>query len=120
MYSFGLDGVENRRGGNVANLRFVLLTVALASTLFSVQATAQALRDPQPDLAASFVGKALTCSEPQKLTISRPFAERAKLKARLYNILRESLYDDAKGIVNIAREKEIKDLANKLKNDKLH
>jgi len=33
--------------------------------------------------------------------------------------LRESLYDDAKGIVNIAREKEIKDLANKLKNEKL-
>jgi len=33
--------------------------------------------------------------------------------------LRESLYDDAKGIVNIAREKEIKDLSNKLKNEKL-
>jgi hypothetical protein len=32
--------------------------------------------------------------------------------------LRESLYDDAKGIVNIAREKEIKHLASKLKGDK--
>jgi len=32
--------------------------------------------------------------------------------------LRESIYDDAKGIVNIAREKEIKDLVNKLKQDK--
>jgi NhaP-type Na+/H+ or K+/H+ antiporter len=117
MDSFDPDGVD-KRGGNVANIRFALLTVALASTLFSVQATAQALRDPQPDLAATFVGRALTCSEPQKLVISQPFAERAKVKARLYNLLRESLYDDAKGIVNIAREKEIKHLASKLKGDK--
>jgi hypothetical protein len=29
--------------------------------------------------------------------------------------LRDSLFDDAAGIVNIAREKEIKKLANKLK-----
>jgi hypothetical protein len=89
--------------------------VALASTLFSVQATAQALREPQPDLASAFVERPLTCSEPQKLVVSQPFAERAKLKSRLSNVLRESLYDDAKGIVNIAREKEIKDLVNKLK-----
>ena len=115
MYSFGRDGVENKRGGNVANLRFALLTLALASVLSSVQATAQALRDPQPDFASTFGGKALTCSEPQKLVISRPFVERAKLKVRLYNVLRESLFDDAKGIVNIAREKEIKKLANKLR-----
>ena len=31
-------------------------------------------------------------------------------------VVRDSLYDDAKGIVNIARENEIKKLANKLKN----
>jgi hypothetical protein len=92
--------------------------VALASTLFSVQATGQALRDPKFDLAAPFVGRPLTCSPPQKLLVSQPFAERAKLKARLYNLLRESLYDDAKGVVNIAREKEIKDLASKLRTEK--
>lgn len=119
MRSLGPVGVEKTRGGNVANIRSALLTLALASALFTVQATAQALRDAQPDLAATFGGRALTCSEPQKLLIPKPFAERAKLKARLYNILRESLLDDAKGILNIAREKEIKDLANKLKNDKL-
>ena len=45
--------------------------------------------------------------------------ERAKLKARLYNVLRESLFDDAKGIVNIAREREIKDLVNRLKTEKV-
>ena len=102
----------------MANLRFALLALVVASALFTVQATAQALRDPQPDLASTFAGKALTCSEPQKLVISRPFVERAKLKARLYNVLRESLFDDAKGIVNIARENEIKKLASKLKSNR--
>ena len=119
MDSLDPDGVQNRRrGGNVANNRSALLTLAFAFTLCSVQASAQALRDPQPDIAATFVGRTLTCSEPQKLVISQPFAERAKVKARLYTLLRESLYDDAKGIVNIAREREIKHLASKLKGDK--
>lgn len=119
MNSFGPYGVANTRGGNVANIRFALLTMALAFTLFRVQATAQALRDPQPDFAPTFVGRTLTCSEPQKLLISRPFMERAKVKARLYNLLRESLYDDAKGIVNIELEREIKNLASKLKSEKV-
>jgi hypothetical protein len=42
-------------------------------------------------------------------------AERARLKVRLVNLLRLSLFDDAKGVVNVEREKEIKELANKLK-----
>jgi len=32
--------------------------------------------------------------------------------------LHDSLYDDARGIVNIEREKEIRKLANKLKSDR--
>jgi hypothetical protein len=44
--------------------------------------------------------------------------ERAKLKARLRTLLRESLYDDAQRIVNIAPEKEIRKLVNKLSSDK--
>jgi hypothetical protein len=102
----------------VARIRFALLTVAFASTLFGVQATAQALRDPNLDLAPALVGGALTCSQNQKLLISKPFAERARLKARLIDRLRESIYDDAKGIVNITREREIKNLANKLRSSK--
>jgi len=43
---------------------------------------------------------------------------RVRLKARLTTLLRESLYDDAKGIVNIPREKEIKNIANKLRSDR--
>jgi hypothetical protein len=62
------------------------------------------------------VGSALACSPQQTLRIPAPAAERAKVKARLITLLRESLFDDAKGIVNIAREKEIKKLVSKLKN----
>jgi hypothetical protein len=54
------------------------------------------------------------CSQPEKLVIPQAVAPRAKLKARLVNLLRDSLYDDAKGIVNAAREREIKNLAHKL------
>jgi len=40
------------------------------------------------------------------------------LKLKLSNLLRESLFDDTKGITNFAREKEIRKLANKLKSDR--
>jgi hypothetical protein len=43
-----------------------------------------------------------------------PLVERARIKARLPTLLRESLDDDASGIANVAREKEIRKLANKL------
>jgi hypothetical protein len=74
--------------------------------------------ESQLDRANAFGGSALTCSQQQIFAVPRAMAERAKLKARLMNLPRESLYDDAKGVVNIAREKEIRKLANKLKNDK--
>lgn len=50
--------------------------------------------------------------------IPRSVAKRAKLKAQLMNVLRESIFDDAKGIVNLAREKQIKELINKLTREK--
>lgn len=67
--------------------------------------------------SAAPVGSAPTCvPSPQVLRVPAPLIERAKTKARLIILLRESLFDDAKGIVNIAREKEIKKLVSKLKN----
>ena len=62
----------------------------------------------------------MTCSQPQPHTVRvpRPVLERSLLKAKLLNLLRDSLYDDENGIVNIAREKEIKKLADKLRSDK--
>jgi len=82
----------------------------------------QAPADSHPDFKASFVGSALTCSptdkQPERVTVPRPFAKRARLKARLLNLLHQSLYDDSKGIVNVTREKEIADLAKKLNDEK--
>jgi hypothetical protein len=67
------------------------------------------------DLQASFGGSALTCSQtPATIRVSPPLVARAKVKGRLVTLLRDRLYDDAKGIVNIAREKEIRKRANKL------
>jgi hypothetical protein len=72
---------------------------------------------PEPDLQNAFVGSPLTCSQSHTIYVPKPIAERAKLKVRLLNLLRESLFDDAKGVVNIAREKEIEKLANKLRSN---
>jgi hypothetical protein len=96
-----------------------LLGLVIACAFVTAQAVAQAPGELQLDRPAPFVGGgALTCSPSQTLVVPKAAAGRAKLKARLLNLLRESLYDDAKGIVNIAREKEIKKLASKLKSDR--
>ena len=96
---------------------FILLPVVFASALAGAQVLGQMSGGPEPDLQNAFVGSPLTCSQqPHTIYVARPVAERARLKARLLNLLRDSLYDDAKGVVNIARENEIKKLANKLRN----
>jgi hypothetical protein len=97
---------------------FILLFVVLASALAGAQMLSQGAGGSGSDLKNAFAGGALTCSQPHTIYVPPVVAERAKLKARLLNLLRDSLYYDAKGIVNIAREKEIKKLANKLKNDR--
>lgn len=96
--------------------------VAVAAViLLSVLVGAQEAGPKQPselrfDSPYAVGGSALTCSSPQTVRVPALAMERAKVKARLINLLRESLFDDAKGIVNIAREKEIRKLASKLKN----
>jgi hypothetical protein len=105
----------NEEVKNVAESGFTLLACALASVLLSVQTMGQVSRCPQPSIAASFAGSALTCSQSppsEQLIVPQSVKKRAKRKARLLNLLRESLYDDSKGIVNLAREKEIVTLAN--------
>jgi hypothetical protein len=102
----------------VAKRSAVLLPVVLASALASAQVPGGILGGSEPDLKTSCVGSALACSPSYTIVVPRPLLERAKLKARLAALLRESLYDDAKGIVNIAREKEIRKLASKLRNEK--
>ena len=96
-----------------------ILVVTLASILAGAQNVASIPGESLLDRQTGLVGSSLTCSPPQTLRIPAPFAERAKIKARLLNLLRESLSDDAKGIVNIAREKEIRKLANKLRGNRV-
>ena len=101
----------------------IFLLILIAVTLLGADALAQAPSDGLPGFKTTFVGSSLTCSTPQsaqteKLTVPAAVARRAKLKARLLNLLHLSLYDDVKGIVNPSREKEISDLAGKLKKDK--
>ena len=98
-----------------------LLALSLAFVLLSVQAMGQVSGDQPPSIAAAFAGGPLTCSQSalaEKLTVPKSVEKRARLKARLVNLLRESLYDDAKGIVNPGREKEIANLAKNLKEEK--
>jgi hypothetical protein len=96
---------------------FLLLPVVLACSFAGAQVLGQ-VSGSEPDFKNAFVGSSLTCSSPHTLYVPPRVAERAKLKARLLNLLRESIYDDAKGIVNIARENEIKKLANKLRSSR--
>ena len=88
-----------------------MLNLPLHSQSISELGTGNPLADEKTAFLRS---SAQGCSQPERLVIPQAVASRAKLKARLVNLLRDSLYDDAKGIVNAAREKEIKKLAHKL------
>jgi hypothetical protein len=101
-----------------AKCSLLLLTVPMAFVLLTARASGQVSNAPDLDIQANLVGSTLTCSQiPHAIRVPPSLVERAKLKARLANLLRDSLYDDTKGIVNIAREKEIKRLANKLRRE---
>ncbi len=104
----------------MAKTSVVLLLVIVASALAGAQELGSIAGGSRPDLKTPYVGNALTCTQPhtQVFVVPGPILGRAKLKARLANLLRESLDDDARGIVNMAREKEIKKLANRLRSDR--
>jgi hypothetical protein len=86
-----------------------LLPIVLGSALAGTQLGPLA-GSAEPDLKEAFVRSAVTCSQPSTIAVPVQVADRAKVKARLLNLLRDTLFDDAKGIVNIAREKEIRNL----------
>jgi hypothetical protein len=102
----------------VAKRSVALLPVVFVCSLACAQILVAGAGGSDADLKTSFVGGALTCQEQNKFVVPVPLLERAKLKARLLNLLRESLNDDARGVVNVEREQEIKKLAGKLKNDR--
>jgi hypothetical protein len=102
----------------VVKRSFFLLPVVLGSALAGAQVLGQVSGPAEPDLKDAFVRSTLTCSQSSTIQVPVAVAERAKVKARLLNLLRDSLFDDAKGIVNIARENEIRKLANKLRGER--
>jgi hypothetical protein len=99
----------------VAKIAFIVL--ALTTALARAQSVGEVSAAALSDFKAPGAGIALTCLQPpqEKISVPGSLLERAKLKARLANLLHLSLLDDAKGILNIEREKEIRKLANKLK-----
>ena len=94
------------------------LLVALSSVFVSAQEMEQISGESLLNRPAAGGGSPLTCSDHLTTRVPSPIAERARLKARLLILLRESLNDDASGIVNIARENETKKLAAKLKSER--
>ena len=96
---------------------FTLLLVAFSSVFVSAQQMGRISGESLLNRPAAIGGSHLTCSEHLIIHVPSPIAERGKIKARLLTLLRESLNDDASGIVNIARENETKKLAAKLKKD---
>jgi hypothetical protein len=107
---------EQERGRDVQNKYiFALFAAFLAVAFTSEKASGQVSRSPDFNIQASLVGSVLTCSQtPPTIRVPPPLVARARLKARLATLLRDSLDDDTRGIVNIAREREIRKLANKL------
>ena len=102
----------------MAKVRFTLLSVMLTSVLVCAQEMTQVLRGPPFDPKRPLTAETLEGSQSERIVVPEAMAKRAKLKARLMDLLRESLFDDARGVVNASREKEIRKLANELKNEK--
>jgi hypothetical protein len=115
-WAFTPRAVRKRKGGRDVAKALVALLVAVASALAGAQTLESPSGNSRPNQSVAFSGGAVTCLHPEVLRVPQGVIQRAKLKLRLMNLLQESLLDDAKGIVNIAREKEIRKLADKLKN----
>jgi hypothetical protein len=94
----------------------LLLLVVVSSAL----AGAQVGKAPQPvesNFSNALTGSAVSCTRQDTFVVPPQVVEKARVKARLLVLLHQSLVDDANGIVNIARESEIRKLANKLKHE---
>lgn len=112
----------HERGRDVQGKNKFALLAALAFAFICAHVSGQASKASYPGIQNSLVGSTLACSQTSTaptIRVPLPLVDRAKLKARLATLLRDSLFDDAKGVVNIAREKEIKKLANKLARQKV-
>lgn len=97
---------------------WILPAVVLLSGWGSAQTLGAIPGRAQPDLQAAFLRSPLACAATERFVVPQAVAERAKVKARLLNLLHDSIYDDSRGVVNIERENEIRKLASKLGKEK--
>ena len=99
--------------------KFHLVTLTGALFVFgllSPRGSAQLLNPTDLVHPKNPAGPPLSCTFETNIHVPLQLLERARLKARLAVLLRESLDDDARGIFNVEREKEIKKLANQVRN----
>jgi hypothetical protein len=103
----------------VPRASFVLLPFVLVAAIARAQMDeVSRASESEPHFKDAVVGSALTRSPLHTLVIPSRLLENARLKARLLVGVRDSLYDDAHGILNTAREKEIRKPANRVRNEK--
>jgi hypothetical protein len=95
---------------------FLLLLVVFSSAVAGAQ-VGKISQPAQPNFSNALTGSAVSCTRQDTFVVPPQVVEKAKVKARLLVLLRQSLFDDANGIVNIARENEIRKLASKLKHE---
>ena len=106
-------GRPEERARNVAKKEnFVLLLVVMGPAVLSAQVLDQVSEKSGSNPKIPIPGSALTCSQLPSIVVPKPLVERPKLQPRLVIPRRESLYADARGIVNIALESEIRKIAN--------
>jgi hypothetical protein len=111
------DAFPAAGGRDVPKGSSLLLLVIFSSAVVGAQVVKPSTQPAEPDFSNALTGSALSCTRQDTFVVPPQLVERARVKARLLVLLRQSLFDDANGIVNIARENEIKKLANKLKNE---
>jgi hypothetical protein len=106
-------------GTNVKSVGCFLVCLVLAAcAVSSAQDRTERLSILQPEIQQAEVAAPPSCSEQtQVIRVPPAIAKRAKVKARLLNLLHASLLDDAKGLVNAAQEKEIRKLANEIRKE---
>lgn len=104
----------------ISDVALCLFVVAIVSLGASAQTTTEARVRGDAGLYPAD-GTVAACEAPKPERTRFVFknttieiVERARLKAGLADLLIESLYDDVENKVNVAREREIKQLAKKL------
>lgn len=107
--------VPSPGGSVVRRYSFLVVSVLFASLNCLAQTLQEDRLVPQPQPHST----EQACNEPSRETVHIPssLVKRAKLKAHLIDLLRASIFDDAKGVVNTVREKEIRKLVNELRKD---